>query len=239
VGSDISTEEVKTNRTTSPRSERQHKAWGGVQRNPGKKIPTQPQTREAGDSGFGNNEPPSCDAETGAVAHFVGLVFINISFPGVPLRFTPGFMLPSASRTRGCFSCKPPSILRGIFLLALPAVFLGCHATSSVTPLSVRTLLNEYEKSAALTRQKYDGKEITVRGFAQSTALLPQGNGDQGSVWLQESDRESSGRVGCWFSDQQADDFSKIRAGEHLTIKGVFNGETGVDLKFCRLIKVE
>jgi hypothetical protein len=103
--------------------------------------------------------------------------------------------------------------------------------------LAAGALLSEYQQSSTRAREKYDGKEISVQGLALAAASLPA-NADQGSVWLEEKD-ETAGKVGCWFSRQQAGDFSQIRGGEHLTIKGVFNGEAGVQLKFCRLVKVE
>jgi hypothetical protein len=115
-------------------------------------------------------------------------------------------------------------------------MLVGCRSAAP-NPLAAGALLRQYQQSSAGTREKYDGKEISVQGLALAAASLPA-NADQGSVWLEERD-ETIGKVGCWFSRQQAGDFSQIRGGEHLTIKGVFNGEAGVQLKFCRLVKVE
>jgi hypothetical protein len=115
-------------------------------------------------------------------------------------------------------------------------MLVGCRSAPP-SPLAAGALLSEYQQSSTRAREKYDGKEISVQGLALAEASLPA-NADQGSVWLEEKD-ETTGKVGCWFSRQQASDFSQIRGGEHLTIKGVFNGEAGVQLKFCRLVKVE
>jgi len=122
-------------------------------------------------------------------------------------------------------------------LLLISLFVAGCRSKASAPgPLSAGALLHEYEQSNARARQKYDGKEISVQGFALSTAtLLP--NADQGSVWLEEGGCPTAGKIACWFSRQQAADFSEVRTGQHLTIKGVFNGESGVQLKFCRLVK--
>jgi len=129
---------------------------------------------------------------------------------------------------------------RGLVELSLLSLLLSaCHFAPKAPTLSAGTLLREYQQSRNDARQKYDGKEISVRGLAQSAATLPLDGADEGSVWLQESVRDPSGKVGCWFSSQQAADFSKIVSGQHVTIKGVFNGEAGVELKFCRLLKVE
>ena len=126
-------------------------------------------------------------------------------------------------------------------LLTLLIFFNSCAGTStgSAPPVSAGALLREYRQSSAWVRQKYDGKEISVRGLVMSAIVLPVDKGEQGTVWLKESESETSGKVGCWFSNQQAAEFSKISSGQYLTIKGVFNGEAGVDLKFCRLVKVE
>jgi hypothetical protein len=126
-----------------------------------------------------------------------------------------------------------------ITLTLFSALLSACHLASSAPPLSAGTLLREYQQSSTGARRKYDGKEISVRGLALSAAALPRDGADEGSVWLQESDLKTSGKIGCWFSSQQTADFSRIVSGQHLTIKGVFNGEAGIDLKFCRLVKVE
>jgi hypothetical protein len=131
--------------------------------------------------------------------------------------------------------------MKRILLLPILALLTGCQRVSSNVPqpVSAGDLISEYERSMAAARLKYDGKEIGVRGLARSAAFLPLNGADQGSVWLEETDYETSGKVGCWFSEEQAAEFSKIRSGQHLTVRGIFNGEAGVELKFCRLVKVE
>ena len=122
-----------------------------------------------------------------------------------------------------------------LLILLISLLTAGCQSAAPATaPLSAGELLREYEQSMAGARQKYDGREISVQGFAFAAASLPA-NSDQGSLWLET--REAAGRIGCWFSRQQEADFSQIRSGQHLTIKGVFDGESGVQLKFCRLVK--
>ena len=85
-------------------------------------------------------------------------------------------------------------------------------------------------------RGKYDGKEIIVRGYTSTTATLPRAGDDQGSVLLEEKGHESGRQVACWFSKEQTAEFSKIKGGQYVTVKGVFNGEAGAELKFCKLI---
>jgi putative nucleic acid binding protein len=133
--------------------------------------------------------------------------------------------------------CTAVSILLGLLTLA------ACENRSwgSSKPLSAAALSEDYEKSRAQVRSKYDGKEIFVTGYAATAATLPKSGEDQGSVCLTEKDQSASAehRVTCWLSRDQTAEFSKVKAGQPLTVKGVFNGEAGVELKFCKLVKLE
>ena len=127
--------------------------------------------------------------------------------------------------------------MRGVAAIAVAVLLISCR-TASPTPRAVGTLLSEYEQYPTSARQKYDGKEISVQGAALANASMPA-NADQGLLWLAEIGNQTTGKLSCWFSRQQADEFSQIHTGQYLTIKGVFNGESGVQLKFCRLVRVE
>ncbi len=123
----------------------------------------------------------------------------------------------------------------GLSLAALSA----CQSASSESRSSIEaaTLIREYESAAADIRRRYDGKEIVVRGYASSRATMPGDGVDQGSITLREGDRSTP--LTCWFSPEQIREFSKIKGDQYVVVKGVFTGETGVDLKFCKLIKIE
>ena len=54
---------------------------------------------------------------------------------------------------------------------------------------------------------------------------LPNGD-DQGSVQIEEKDQRAE-KVVCWFSKDQAEQFSQVTGNQYLTVKGVFNGEAG------------
>ena len=119
---------------------------------------------------------------------------------------------------------------------------MNCQPASlaSPKPISVRTLAEEYERSSTAVRTKYDGKEITVSGYPAEAAIMPQpGDDDQGLVLLEEKDRKPMQQVACWFSTDQAEQFSTIKSGQFVTVKGVFNGEAGAELKFCKLVKID
>jgi hypothetical protein len=68
---------------------------------------------------------------------------------------------------------------------------------------------------------------------------MPPTGADQGLVFLQEKGPNPPRRVACWFSKDQAARFSKIKGGQLITVKGIFNGEAGAELKFCKLVKIE
>jgi len=105
-------------------------------------------------------------------------------------------------------------------------------------PISAGALNEEYERSSASVRTKYDGKEITVRGYTAIAATMPTPGDDQGAILLKEKGRDQV-QVTCSFSRDQSEEFSKIKGGEYIIVKGVFNGEAGVELKFCKLVKIE
>lgn len=117
----------------------------------------------------------------------------------------------------------------------------GCRNQSAgASPaLPVNTLVREYEESRAEVRRKYDGHEITVRGYASSAPIMPRNGADQGSVMLEETDIKQPRHVACWFSKDQSEQFSQVRGNQYLTVKGVFNGEADAELKFCKLVRIE
>src|SRR5438552_19069252 len=81
---------------------------------------------------------------------------------------------------------EPRRPLRLGFVLLSLTILTACQAASSREPSSVsaRTLADEYERSNAAVRMKYDGKEIIVSGYATVAATMPREGDDQGSVWL-------------------------------------------------------
>jgi len=136
---------------------------------------------------------------------------------------------------------EPLRPLRSGFVLLSLAILTACQAASSRTPVSVsaRSLADDYERMSAAVGGKYDGREMTVKGYTAMGATMPKPGDDQGSVLLEEKERASARRIACWFSKDQAEQFSKIKAGDYITVKGIFNGEARADLKFCKLVKVE
>lgn len=127
-----------------------------------------------------------------------------------------------------------------LILLSL-TLLTACQSALSGAqkPVSAGALTDAYEESRASVRSKYDGKEITVRGYTLTVATMPPPDADQGSVLLADKVEDPVRQVNCSFSREQAREFSKIKGGEFLTVKGIFNGEAGAELKFCKLVRVE
>jgi hypothetical protein len=132
-------------------------------------------------------------------------------------------------------------LLRLALLLLTVISLTSCRASSSgqSEPLSTGALAREYQESTTDVRRKYDGKEITVKGLAMITPMMPPADSDQGLVFLDEKEANPPRRVSCWFSNDQAEHFSKIKGGQLITVKGIFNGEAGAELKFCKLVKFD
>lgn len=71
------------------------------------------------------------------------------------------------------------------------------------------------------------------------TAMMPPSGSEEGLIFLEERGASPPRRVSSWFSKDQAEQFAKIKAGQYITVKGIFNGEAGAELKFCKLVKIE
>jgi putative nucleic acid binding protein len=126
--------------------------------------------------------------------------------------------------------------MRTVFVSLSLALVTGCQTASSLRPISASALAEEYERSNAAVRRKYDGKEIRVGGYAIAPPAMPRDAADQGSVLLRENAQDRVEPITCWFTKGQAAEFSKVEAGLYVTVQGVFNGETGGALRFCKLI---
>lgn len=61
----------------------------------------------------------------------------------------------------------------------------------------------------------------------------------EGLITVEEKDGDGVSQILCWFSQKEAAEFSRVRGDQYVTVKGVFNGELGTELKFCKLVKIE
>lgn len=139
-------------------------------------------------------------------------------------------------------SMQKSSSCEKLFALSLGLMILtGCQAASSrqPEPIPASRLTKAYQDSASDARRKYDGTEITVKGLTMITPMMPPTLDEQGLVFLEDNGANPARRVACWFSNDQAAQFAKIKGGQLIIVRGIFNGEAGAELKFCRLVSVE
>ena len=122
--------------------------------------------------------------------------------------------------------------------LAMVTVFFSCRSSSNQTvrTITAETLARKYSVSVEAARREFDGKELLVEGYVLNVANVPKNDEGEGVILL-GSTREGSGGVQCWFTRYQSADFAEIGPGSPITVKGVFNGEAGPVLKFCKLVK--
>ena len=130
---------------------------------------------------------------------------------------------------------------RGLPSLGILLMLMSCQRATVVenVPLSARTLADEYARSTSIVRRRYDGKSITVRGYTPAAASMPQPGNDQGRILLEEKESKPGRQVVCWFSKGQTETFSKIKGEQYITVRGIFNGEAGAELKFCKLVEIQ
>ncbi len=133
------------------------------------------------------------------------------------------------------------SMLKKILVLAVRMIPAGCQSNlpSWSHTLSAGDLTIQYKESKDSARSKYDGKEITVRGFVVIEAVMPGEDEYEGLITLEDKDANSASQILCWFSREEAEKFSSITGRQYVTVKGIFNGERGPELKFCKLVEVE
>ena len=128
-------------------------------------------------------------------------------------------------------------------VLLWPALVMciGCRTTaqSSPEPMSAGTLVRQYRESSTAVRGNYDGKEISVRGYAQIPHRLAGYESTEAVVLIHEDKGLAGQSVACWFSKQNSAAFRKLMSGQSVTVKGIFNGEAGAELKFCTLVEFE
>jgi hypothetical protein len=131
-----------------------------------------------------------------------------------------------AEKDAVCVPMRDPLSPRLAFAVLSLTMLMSCQATpsrqpASPEPVAAGALTKEYQASTPDARRKYDGTEITVNGLTQMAAMMPPPGEEQGLVFLEEKGANPSRRVTCWFSKDQAEQFSKVTAGQYLTVKGV------------------
>jgi hypothetical protein len=129
-------------------------------------------------------------------------------------------------------------ILRGLIVLAALPVLNSCRTGSGTLPrkIAAETLVEKYSVSVEAARREFDGKELVVTGYVSKGVAIPEGDESEGLILLGHEHKPIA-QVQCWFSRYESPEFADVGTGQLVTVKGVFNGESGIVLKFCKLVE--
>lgn len=129
-------------------------------------------------------------------------------------------------------------ILKGIVMLAAMPALNSCQGGSDTgaRTIAAETLADKYSVSVEAARREFDGKELVVRGYVSDVVDMPNDDETEGMILLGSANKAAPG-VQCWFSRYESAEFEGMGPGQTLTVRGIFNGESGVALKFCKLVQ--
>jgi len=129
-------------------------------------------------------------------------------------------------------------ILGVVMALASVSLLVTCRNDSnhSIRTISAETLAEKYRISVGAARREFDGKELLVEGYVIKAVDRPMNDEAEGLILL-GSEKKVNTQVQCWFTRYEAAEFRSIGPGSSIAVKGVFNGEAGPVLKFCKLVK--
>lgn len=129
-------------------------------------------------------------------------------------------------------------ILRGMAMLAALPALNSCRAGSGTLTrtITAETLADKYSVSVEAARREFDGKELVVKGYVLNFAAMPKDDESEGMILLDSEKKTNDPQVQCWFSRYESAEFADLGTGRSITVKGIFNGESGIVLKFCKLV---
>lgn len=129
--------------------------------------------------------------------------------------------------------------LQGLVMLAMVPAINSCRAGSDTgaRTITAETLADKYSVSVEAARREFDGKELVVRGYVSDVVDMPSDDETEGVILLGTGRNTGAAKVQCWFSRYESAEFAGMKPGEPLTVKGIFNGESGVVLKFCKIVQ--
>ena len=131
------------------------------------------------------------------------------------------------------------AILKGIVLLAAMPALNSCGSGSGALTrnITAETLADKYSVSIEAARREFDGKELEVSGYVAEPVSMPISDQSEGVILLEPETKGPGRPVQCWFSRYASAEFSDVEVGQPLTVKGIFNGESGIVLKFCKVVR--
>ena len=125
-----------------------------------------------------------------------------------------------------------------MLLAVLPALSSCGSGSSTLTrTITAETLADKYSVSIEAARREFDGKELEVKGHVSEPVSMPNSDQSEGLILLGPEKKSAGQPVQCWFSRYESAEFADVDAGRLITVKGIFNGESGIVLKFCKLVR--
>lgn len=101
------------------------------------------------------------------------------------------------------------------------------------------TLASEFKSSDTATRDKYKGKNLTIKGYAAIAPLMPTGADDAGIMSISEKGGDLLYMLSCQFTAAEKAEFSQVKGNQMVTVTGVYDDDLSMRLKSCRLLSAE
>lgn len=125
-----------------------------------------------------------------------------------------------------------------MLLAAMPALnSCGSGSGTLTRNITAEKLADKYNVSVEAARREFDGKELEVKGYVSEPVSMPNRDQSEGLILLGPEKKSSGPPVRCWFSRYESAEFADVEAGQPITVKGIFNGESGTVIKFCKLVQ--
>jgi hypothetical protein len=105
--------------------------------------------------------------------------------------------------------------------------------------ISAVELAKKYAASRSDANGKYEGKVITVRGYAFVKPTIMEADGGRGVVNLDEKDGDGKYQVPCYFDAKDREEFAKVKGSQYITVTGSYEGDVMPEIRSCRLVGVE
>ena len=125
-----------------------------------------------------------------------------------------------------------------LLILTLILMLSSCRtgAEPVIRTITAETLTDKYSVSVDAARHEFDGNSLLVEGYVLNSVSMPKNDNEEGMVLI-GAEKESSKGVQCWFTRYQSAEFVGLKPGNLITVNGIFSGEAGPTLKFCKLEK--
>jgi hypothetical protein len=121
-----------------------------------------------------------------------------------------------------------------------PAAQNTASPKTAVKPdISAVELAKKYAASRSDANDKYEGKVITVRGYAFVKPTTMESDGGRGVVNLDEKDGDGKYQVPCYFDAKDKEEFAKVKGSQYITVTGTYEGDVMPEIRSCRLVGVE